>query len=321
MASESTELVIAGLIEDVEAGLNKLLMLASAGSGSGNGGGNGSGKSGRNRRDPRIQEAFVRFSRLLTGKGFTEYGSEPYDGDQLTEKYKHATTAAWNGKPEAKGAVKAITKEEIEDGVDDYDKRKATLAIRREAQQAIDSQIKAQYLTDQSAADGSDEVDGGDNEPSADDVVNQALHGAPMKTRPSVVRGDYVSVFSTTGQPTRRNIARSALSSEPDIDDYHTYQCNTLTELDDDVQSDAQVKAKFENAHVRRQQVLRDRQDRQARAVASGNKPSHIRIVDDSDEEEVEDNSSSSGKKQRAAASVNDMDASDLALKRLRSRK
>lgn len=214
--SESKELVLATKLKAVEKALADLDAFT-------NGGNSSSSKKKGRGKEEKLRRAFELFTRMSEGMGRSEYDYEPYNDVQMLEKYKAAVTEGWNGKQVNTDSIPQITSTEIEQGNDDREKRMAALQNRRE-RQAIEA-AEARKLLKDIGDHNSDE------EPDADEIVEQALNGRRPKSRPALITGTYTTL---DGRTIKRQIAASAYTKEIDNDDYRGYQHGLLSQDKDD---------------------------------------------------------------------------------------
>lgn len=245
----STELVLHNKIKAFEKAAADLIIFSEQQYGDGS----------RRKKNPNYQEkmdnAFKLFSRLCEGLGQTEYGVEPYTGEQTLEKYRHAVSESWGTKAEPEGSVKAITQGEIVAGSDAYERRKEDISQRRKQLLIAEAEMKKLYI-EQAAASGKPVDDG---ELDADDVVDQALHNKRHPNRPALIQATYKPLFG--GKEVQRRVL--AAPQADDIDDYHGYQNRLLKEAgDDDAMSREEVASKMEKGMAARRAVMEERERR-----------------------------------------------------------
>lgn len=257
----------------------------------------------------KMDKAMKLFGRLCEGLGQTEYGSEPYTGPEMMEKYKDAVSQSWGSKEEPKGSVKAITAAEIVEGADNYERRKEQLTQRRQQLLLEESEMKKLYI-EQAKAAGNTNVE---DELDAEDIVDQALQGKRHPNRPAMVKSTYKSLF---GGDIQRRI--SAGPAREDHDDYNGYQQRLLKEGDDIAPSKEELAANYERGLAARRSVMEERQRR------SDNPQSHIRRQqpeseeDDSDGERFESRGKKSSSRSGRSGGMNELDAGDVMARRNR---
>jgi hypothetical protein len=258
------------------------------------------GNGGKFQND--MEELMRRFKLVCTN--VTEYSHEPYTGEETMEKYKAAVAESWDSRAAPEGSVKAITQSEIDEGVGDYEKRRAAADIRRRQQLAIEDQARQ--------ATGGDDVHDHDE----DEVIDRATTGKPLKGRARVVKMEYTSIF---GGKIQRKIGKDALTKDPDLDDYHGQQRKMLEEGDEGGISRDELAAQVARAADQRRRVMESRERTRGQ--------SHVRVSneseEDSDDGEIEATPSRHGRRptsEKSGRSGNSLNDLDLAASRFTRR-
>lgn len=275
--STSTDLVLSDHIKNFEKAAAQLIIYSEKKYG------NKSSRQKNQTYQEKMDKAFKLFGRLCEGLGQTEYGVEPYTGEQTLEKYRMAVTDAWSGREEPKDSVKAITGPEIAEATDKYESRKTALQSRR--QQLIESEtaMKKLYLEDNKDADG---------EPDVDELVEQALNNKRPKARPALAQSSYQPLFANDGKSMQRHIAPSAASGNhmDDVNDYRGWQKNLLKESDSPPPTKEELASSYEKGVESRRRVMERREANQGQPYVSpySNSVNVNEEEDDGDEDPIE---------------------------------
>jgi hypothetical protein len=194
----------------------------------------------------------------------TKYHAEAYHGDEALDEYKNAIVDTWRQDDDMvdKRETPAITHEEIVQGEENMDTRRAFLKARREQQKAIQQRIKDEtesayrqavtYIGDDADADEDADEDEGSaaaatkqkkRDPLDRDAEEEAFNKAFVgpNTR-KTIEVPYTSIFG--GEPRMRKVVigpknnfasggNLALTSDENIDDYHKNMITTTTATGD----------------------------------------------------------------------------------------
>ena len=293
--SQSTDLVLADKIRELEAAAAKLIIYSEQKYGDGS-----KRKSNRGYQE-KMDKAFKLFGRLCEGLGQTEYGAEPYTGPETLEKYKLAVTESWSNKEEPKDSVKAITNAEVEQGNEEYESRKATLQARRILAIENDNKMRQLYL--EANPDIKDT-----EEPSADELVEQALNGKRPKGRPAITSSHYTPLFANDGKPIARHVHADA--NRLGIDDYRGYQRNLLNEDDSPPPTRDEISNNYSKAVENRRRVMDDRTQRKGKSHIT-QEYEYDNDCNDGDEylESIRDEMRSSRETDMTSSNMNEVDS------------